>query len=75
MGGACMVGSIHGGVYGRGGFMAGEDAWKARIHSWGCPWQERQPMQWPVHILLECILVILVTLIVSMTIGYVIYAR
>ena len=31
-------------------------AWQGGMH-WGHAWQERQPLQWTVRILLECILV------------------
>ena len=50
MGGACMTG----GMYGRGACMAGG------MHGGGAggAWQERRPLQRPVHIILECILVI-----------------
>ena len=43
-GGACVVGE--GGMHGRGVCVEG-----------GGAWQERQPLQWAVRILLECILV------------------
>ena len=46
--GACM-GDMHGGYI--GGMCGGGCAWQ------GHAWQERQPLQWTVRILLECILV------------------
>ena len=47
--GACMVGSVHG----WGACMAGGHALRGGGHAW----QERQPLQWTVRILLEYILV------------------
>ena len=49
--GACM----QGGVYGRGHVWQGG----ACVVGGGHVWQERQPLQWAVRILLECILVTL----------------
>ena len=54
--GACMAGGMHGnGVYTWQGDMHGRGC----VHGWGGGgvWQERQPLQWMVCILLECILV------------------
>ena len=55
---ACMVREHAwlGGMHGRG--MHGEGyAWQRVYMAGGHAWQERWPLQWVVHILLECILV------------------
>ena len=48
---ACMVGGMcdqeEGGVHGQ-----------RTMHGRGCVWQERRPLQWVVHILLEWILLV-----------------
>ena len=67
----CVKNSVHGGGGGGwvGGVGRGEEAcvkgghtWQGGMHGgghawWGRAWQERQPLQRTVHILLECILV------------------
>ena len=53
--GACMAGGgcMHGGVCGQGACIAGEGG----MCGVGNAWQEIRPLQRPVRILLECILV------------------
>ena len=57
MGWPVWPGGVHGrgcvacGVHGQGVCMTG------KMHGRGHAWQERWPLQWMVHILLECILV------------------
>ena len=61
--GACMFG-MHGGHAWQGMCMAGGHVWQgACVHggegvckAGGHAWQERQPLQWTLCILLECIL-------------------
>ena len=49
-----MAGGVRGrGVHAGGGSVHGTGA----CMTGGCAWQERWPLQWTVHILLECILV------------------
>ena len=59
-----MAGGMHGrgGVCDRGVCMAGGHVWQGGVHGRGVhgrghAWQERQPLQRVVCILLECILV------------------
>ena len=48
------------GMHGRGACMAGGGhVWQGGVHGRGHAWQERWPLQQAVHILLECILVLL----------------
>ena len=65
--GACMAGGMCGkGVYMAGACMCGMGCvWQGACVARGCVWQEgmhvwqeRQPLQWVVHILLQCILVL-----------------
>ena len=57
--GTCVVGGVHGsmGVCGRGACMAGGVHGRTVCMAGGHTWQDRRPLQWTVHILLECILV------------------
>ena len=71
---ACMAGGMHGRGYAcQGAYMAGGHAWQGGMYGKGVcmtgacmtggmcgggAWQERQPLQWKVCILLECILVV-----------------
>ena len=58
--GVCMAGGVHGGracmagdICGRGSIGGRGHGWLGGMHAW----QERQPLQRTVRILLECILV------------------
>ena len=56
---ACIAGGMHGrGPCMVGGMHSGGHAWQGGCAWWGHAWQERRPLQWAVHILLECILII-----------------